>query len=118
MPTAPVAVTIVTNIPEIIEVLDEIVDLDYTADIYDEYWCINIQPFKCNCGQVVAYAQCGAHSIIIWEHKDDENLLLLAAEFQRLGFDPNIIHYNRYLGDCVEFNKAVELGWMKGGLRH
>lgn len=107
---------IITNLPGLIEALDEFVDLDYSGEEYDNYWCIQIKPFKCGgCGNVVAYAQCGNHFIVIWENKDDQSILDTAAELQKEGniYDPYIVQYNRILGPCVKYEDAVEHGWIE-----
>lgn len=105
---------IVTSDPQLIEFLDTLVDadLDYSGEEYDSYWCINIRPFVCeNCGNIVAYAQCGEHFIIIWENQDDEAILETAKLLQSDGsYDPRIVKYNRILGPCIEFNTAIKLG--------
>ena len=109
-------IIIVTDEETIEEFLDQFISLDYTDEKYDRYWCINIKPFKCaNCGDPICYAQCGSHFIIIWEEKDDENLLNIAAELQRADMDPRVVNYNRYLGPCVVFEDAVEHGWINFG---
>lgn len=110
---------IITNNPGVIKFLDQLVDpdLDYTDDTYDNYWCINIKPFVCgNCGSIVAYAQCGNHLIVIWEHKDDDSILEVAAVLKD-DYDTRIVKYNRYLGPCIEFSEAVKRG-MIGGISH
>lgn len=107
---------IITNNPSLIDFLDQLVDpdLDYTDDKYDDYWCINIQPFTCDhCGNIVAYAQCGNHLIIIWESRDETGILEV-AEALKEDYDPQIMKYNRYLGPCIEFNEAVKRGMIEG----
>ena len=107
---------IITNNPALIDHLDQFVDpdLDYTGDEFDDYWCINIKPFPClGCGNVIAYAQCGNHLIVIWEHKDDEGILEV-AEALKEDYDPRIVKYNRYLGPCIEYSEAVKRGMIEG----
>lgn len=106
---------ILTDHPKLIEFLDQFVDLDYSGDEFDDYWCINIKPFKCaNCNSIIAYAQCGNHFIIIWENKDDQTILEVAAALQSVDdFDPRIVQYNRILGPCVKYEDAVERGWIE-----
>lgn len=106
---------IITNHPGIIEFLDQFVELDYSSEEFDDYYCIQIKPFICNgCGNVVAYAQAGNHSIVIWEQKDDQTLLEVAAALQEVdnSYDPYIVHYHRILGPCVKYEDAVERGWI------
>lgn len=109
------ATVIITNNPELIDFLDQLVDpdLDYSDDKYDDYWCINIQPFMCHCGNVVAYAQCGNHLIIIWEDRDDNGILEI-AEVLKEDYDPRIVKYNRFLGPCIEFSEAAKRGMIEG----
>lgn len=110
---------ILTNNPELIEFLDQFVDpgLDCSGDEYDHYWCINIKPFVCGgCGSIVAYAQCGNHFIIIWEKKDDDDLIELAKILQSSvpDYEPRVVKYNRILGPCIEYNEAVKRGMIEG----
>lgn len=107
---------ILTNNPELIRFLDQYVDpdLDYSGEDYDNYWCIDIKPFVCDhCGSLVAYAQCGNHLIVIWENKDDDSILEVAAALVE-EYDPRIVRYNRILGPCMEFNEAVKRGLLQG----
>ena len=107
---------VITNNPQLIEFLDQLVDpdLDYTSDDYDNYWCINIQPFMCDhCGSIVAYAQCGNHLIVIWENRDDQEILEV-AEALKEDYDPRIVRYNRLLGPCIEFKEAIKRGMIEG----
>lgn len=107
-------IIVVTNDPSLIEHLDKIVTHDYTDEEFDEYWCINIKPFKCaHCNTIVCYAQAGPHMIIIWEFKDDDNLLQLAALLKADDYEPRIERYNRYLGPCVTWEEAEKLGWIE-----
>lgn len=86
----------------------------YDHDKYDEYWCINIKPFKCpGCNRAICYAVTGPHLILIWEEKDDETILDLANVLMKDGnYDPRIVQYNRILGPCIEYEKAEQLGWL------
>lgn len=109
------SIVIVTNHPELIEFLDELVDLDYSDDEFDNYWCIQIKPFQCQgCGNIVTHAQCGNHFIVIWENKDDQSLLEVAAVLQsgENNYEPYIHRYNRILGPCVKYEDAVKRGWL------
>lgn len=106
---------IVTSDPRIIEFLDHFVDpdLDFSGDEYDNYWCINISPFQCGgCGQVVAYAQCGNHLIVIWEEKDSEGILEVADALKE-EYDSRIVKYNRILGPCITYEEAVKRGMIE-----
>lgn len=112
---------IVTDNPSVIEFLDQFVEtnLDYSDEKFDNYWCINIKPFICNgCGHIIAYAQCGDHFIIIWEKKDDDNLIDIAANLQvNSDYDPHVVRYKRFLGPCIEYYAAIELGLL-GSISH
>lgn len=110
---------IITNDPHIIELLDEFVDpnLDYSGEEYDNYWCISITPFKCGgCGNLVEYAQCGNHLIVIWEEKDSDGILEV-AEILKEEYDARIVRYNRNLGPCIEYEEAIKRGLI-GGIEH
>lgn len=109
-------IVIVTDATELIEFLDQAVTLDYSGPEFDEYWCINIKPFKCsNCEKLICYATAGPHFIIIWEEKDDEDMLNIAAELKEYDMDPRILRYNRIIGPCVVFEDAIRHGWIEFG---
>lgn len=112
------AVLIVTDNPAIIEALDELVDpiLNYTHESYDDFWCIAITPYNCpGCKQLISHAQVGDHLIVIWEEKDDETILYIAAELKKeTGFNPRIVNYNRNDGPCIEFKEAYRRGLIDG----
>lgn len=109
-------IVVITNNPHLIEALDQLVDpdLDYSDQKFDNYWCINIKPFVCKgCGNVVAYAECGNHLIVIWEYKDDDGILEV-AEALKEDYDARIIRYDRFLGPCIDFEEAVKRGLIVG----
>lgn len=110
------AVLIVTSNPELIEVLDQLVDpmLNYTDAGYDEFWCIAIEPYTCpSCKTLVSHAQVYDHYIVIWEERDDDTILEVARTIQEESpeMNPRIVHYNRNDGPCVEFYEAARRGW-------
>jgi hypothetical protein len=116
MPLTEATIVIVTDHEQLIEFLDQAVTLDYSGPEYDEYWCVNIKPFKCrNCDTVICYACAGAHFIIIWPEKDDEDMLNIAAELKDCDMDPRIVRYNRIIGPCVTFEDAKKHGWIQFG---
>jgi hypothetical protein len=99
------------------EFLDRIVDLDYTDEIYDEWYCINVKPFHCNhCKDLIAYAVAGPHMIIIWPERDDIDMLILAHLLKTDeddAYDPRIVKYNRIFGPCIAWDDAINLGWVE-----
>lgn len=109
------ATLIVTDNPAIIEALDEIVDpmLNYTHQSYDDFWCVAIEPYRCpECKQLISHAQVWDHLIVIWEEKDDDTILEIAASLKIMKMNPRIINYNRNDGPCVEFYEAFRRGWL------
>lgn len=77
---------------------------------YDDYYCIQVRPFKCHrCQQWICYAVAGEHLILIWENNDEDSILGLANVLKKDGnYDPIIIKYNRLYGPCIEYEEALE----------
>lgn len=83
-------------------------------DEHEDWYCICIKPFRCEvCYIPICYLECGAHHIIVWEEKDDQQLLTLAAALQFQDREPRIDTYKNMLGPCVTWEKGIELGWIK-----
>jgi hypothetical protein len=108
---------IITNDPHLIEFLDQFVEanLDFSLDEYDDWYCIQIKPFKCvNCKELICYATTGPHYIIIWPERDDNDMLQLADLLMKDGnYDPHIIHYNRIFGPCISWEQGMAIGWIE-----
>lgn len=111
--------TIITDDPRLIKFLDNLMedqedDLDFSHEMYDDYYCINIKPFKCNgCGRPVCYASAGPHLIIIWAEKDEDSILEIADLLMKDGnYDPRIVKYNRILGPCITYEMALKNDWI------
>jgi hypothetical protein len=107
-------VTIITDIPEVVELLDQFVTHDYSGEEYDDYWCISIKPQKCFCGHITCYAECGPHIIVIWKERDEHSILKIAASLKEKLYNPYITQYNRILGPCMTYEDAKKLGWADG----
>lgn len=105
----------ITDDPAIIDMLEHFVDLDYSDLEYDDWYCIQIKPMRCSCGEVVTFASDDLHMILIWQDKDDDKLLELAIILREGDFEPFIVNYTHLFGPCIEFEDAVRLGTMENG---
>lgn len=50
------------------------------------------------------------HIIVVWEEKDDEDLLRIAQAYKGRGLQPRIVEYEVMFGRAHEFHRAVEKG--------
>lgn len=93
--------------------LDESVEKDDENSQYDGYFCLNLDTQKCSgCGHYASYFEpIFFHYIVVWEEKDDEVLLKVAAKAKAVGDKTcKIVEYESTLGDCVEFYEGVDRG--------
>lgn len=85
---------------------------------YDGFWYLRMNNLKCKgCGHVMFSAEPDDnHDILVWEEKDDDYLLQIAAQFKRAEMNPKIEEYKASLGPCVDFYDAVKAGRIKGAI--
>lgn len=78
---------------------------------YAGWYCINIKPVKCSgCGHTVAYLEPpDYHLIVVWEEKDDPQLLKFATLLKKMQLEPRVETYYPILGSCVPWNEVEEL---------
>jgi hypothetical protein len=66
---------------------------------------------KCGCGRRLEFVECDEkHIVVVWEEKDDDDLLAIAAAFKDRGLGPKIVEYKVGYGQAHEFHDAVEKG--------
>ena len=79
---------------------DDDADGDHTG-----WFCVRTDPFPCpapGCSYVADYMT-AAHLILVWEERDDPNLLWHAQRAMEVGRNPRIVAYERGFGPSASY---------------
>ena len=103
---------------------------DATAASEDELWrdddadhggwfCIATAPFPCpaNGCEFVAEHMTAAHLILVWEQRDDPNLLRHAQRAKEVGRNPRVVEYERSFGPSASYYAWIAAGRPVHGIR-
>lgn len=85
----------------------------------DGWWCVRTDPFPCpgaGC-TFVAVFMTAAHLILVWEEKDDPNLLRHAARARDIGRNPRIVGYRSDYGPSASYYAWIAAGRPVHGIR-
>jgi len=90
---------------------DELLEADeslWQEDADDDrtgWFCVRTDPFPCpadGCGYVADFMT-AAHLILVWEERDDPNLLWHAQRAVEVGRNPRIVAYERSFGPSASY---------------
>ncbi len=77
---------------------------DGDAD-HSGWFCVRTAPFPCpasGCAFVADYMT-AAHLILVWQERDDPNLLWHAQRAMEVGRDPRVVPYERSFGPSASY---------------
>ena len=76
---------------------DESLWRDDDADDHAGWWCVRTDPFPCPADgcSFVAEFMTAAHLVLVWQERDDPNLLWHAQRAKEVGRNPRIVSYER-----------------------
>ena len=87
-----------------VETLNKAVTPDEGNVEYDGYFCIQTIPHVCNCRPdrpwVWVHHQ---RKIVVWEDKDGD-ILQVASEFKKGGFEPKVVDYKVIYGKAIPWD--------------
>ena len=86
---------------------------------HDGWYCVRTSPFPCpapGC-DFVAEFMTAAHLILVWEAKDDPNLLDIAHKAQQVGRSPQIVAYEPAFGPSASYYAWEAAGRPVHGIR-
>ncbi len=78
---------------------------DEADDDRTGWFCVRTDPFPCpadGCGYVADFMT-AAHLILVWEERDDPNLLWHAQRAVEVGRNPRIVAYERSFGPSASY---------------
>ena len=112
--------------PERGQALLEDLDLEqeeelWTGDDDDHagWFCVRTDPFPCPAAgcTFVAHFMTAAHLILVWEERDDPNLLHHAGIAVRAGRNPRVVPYERSFGPSASYYAWEAAGRPVHGVR-
>lgn len=83
------------------------------------WWCVRTDPFPCpasGCSYVADFMT-AAHLILVWQEKDDPNLLKQAARARDVGRNPRIVDYKEDYGPSASYYAWIAAGRPVHGVR-
>jgi hypothetical protein len=89
---------------ELLEQVEELW-LDDTDDDRSGWFCVRTDPFRCpatGC-PFVADFMTAAHLVLVWEERDDPNLLWHAQRAKEVGRNPRIVPYESTFGPSASY---------------
>ena len=83
------------------------------------WFCVGTDPFPCpSSGCVfVATFMTAAHLILVWEERDDPNLLRHAGRAKQVGRNPRVVSYDRGFGPSASYYAWEAAGRPVHGIR-
>ena len=84
---------------------DELLWRDDDSDDHAGWWCVRTDPFPCpadGCGFVAEFMT-AAHLVLVWEERDDPNLLWHAQRALEVGRNPRIVSYAASFGPSASY---------------
>ena len=103
---------------EQVEIEDEELWQDDGGD-YSGWFCVRTDPFPCpaaGCTFVAVYMT-AAHLILVWEERDDPNLLWHAQRALEVGRNPRVVGYAQQYGPSASYYAWEAAGRPVHGVR-
>ena len=84
---------------------DEELWSDASGTSYAGWYCVGTDPFPCPASgcTFVARFMTAAHLILVWQERDDPNLLRHAQRAKEVGRNPRVLSYEPAFGPCASY---------------
>jgi hypothetical protein len=92
-------------VPESSSLTDEELWADDGGDDHSGWFCVRTDPFPCpapGCAFVAVFMT-AAHLVLVWEERDDPNLLWHAQRAKEVGRNPRIVAYEAAYGPSASY---------------
>jgi hypothetical protein len=78
---------------------------DSGEDDHAGWWCVRTDPFPCpaNGCSFVAEFMTAAHLVLVWQERDDPNLLWHAQRAKEVGRNPRVVSYASEFGPSASY---------------
>ena len=92
---------------------------DDTGEDHSGWFCVATDPFPCpaNGCAFVALFMTAAHLILVWQERDDPNLLRHAQRAKDVGRNPHVTEYERSFGPSASYYAWEAAGQPVHGIR-
>ena len=100
-------------------VADEELWTDEGGDDHSGWFCVRTDPFPCpaeNCS-FVANFMTAAHLVLVWQERDDPNLLWHAQRAKDVGRNPHVVAYEQSFGSSASYYAWEAAGRPVHGVR-
>jgi hypothetical protein len=86
---------------------------------HDGWFCVATDPFPCPADgcTFVAHFMTAVHLILVWEERDDPNLLRHAQRAKEVGRNPHVVEYQAELGPSASYYAWEAAGRPVHGIR-
>jgi hypothetical protein len=86
---------------------------------HDGWFCVRTDPFPCPAADCtfVAEFMTAAHLILVWEERDDPNLLRHAQRAKEVGRNPRVVEYASSFGPSASYYAWEAAGRPVHGIR-
>ena len=86
---------------------------------HEGWFCVRTDPFPCPAPGCVFVAgfMTAAHLVLVWEERDDPNLLRHAQRAKEVGRNPRVVSYERYFGPSASYYAWEAAGRPVHGIR-
>ena len=84
---------------------DESLWRDDAAGDHTGWWCVRTDPFPCPADgcSFVAEFMTAAHLVLVWQERDDPNLLWHAQRAKEVGRNPRVVSYEPPFGPSASY---------------
>jgi len=92
---------------------------DDDGDDHSGWYCVRTDPFPCparGCGFVADFMT-AAHLVLVWEERDDPNLLWHAQRAKDVGRNPRVVDYEPAFGPSASYYAWEAAGRPVHGIR-
>ncbi len=92
---------------------------DDGADQHEGWFCVATAPFPCPAADCsfVAEFMTAAHLILVWQERDDPNLLRHAQRAKEVGRNPKVVDYRKEFGPNASYYAWEAAGRPVHGIR-
>jgi hypothetical protein len=101
------------------ELTEEDLWTDEGGTDHDGWFCVSTDPFPCPAAgcDFVALFMTAAHLILVWEQRDDPNLLRHAQRAKEVGRNPRVVVYESAFGPSASYYSWEAAGRPVHGIR-
>jgi hypothetical protein len=99
--------------------VDELLWRDDAGGDHAGWWCVSTDPFPCPAEGCVFVAEfmTAAHLVLVWQERDDPNLLWHAQRAKDVGRNPRVVAYHAGFGPSASYYAWEAAGRPVHGVR-